>query len=230
MVDNVWKGTRMLLSQRTAQIIYSKDAELRGITWTDGEANTDSGFSKLACASTIEAWNNIKEKYPNYKNVSITCESPDVTIRFWKDSGLLASGKIELKSGKGKVIPGSTIGNLDMNEPVIFCLRNESDGTFQIRYGQYHNCIGETDTDLFQDRTPRPQVNFQKMTDIGTALEYIHKEKSDWVEHYASCALLRTKASKPYKSWQDYLTASIIKLFIKGTSIEEFARLKSELS
>jgi hypothetical protein len=67
------------------------------------------------------------------------------------------------------------------------------------------------------------------MTKIDTSVEYIHKEKGDWEEHYAKCALLRTKEEKPNSSWQDRLVVNIIKFFIKDTSVEEFARLKSEL-
>lgn len=222
----------MPLTQRTAQILDTKKDELRNIQWTDGESNTDSGFSKLGCLCCEEAWNDIKEKFPEYNDLSLRFQIPDINISILKESVIIASGKIELKSGKGKgCIPGSTIGNLNINEPVIFCLRNESESEslFTFRYSQYYNCIGETNTDMFQDRTPRPHVNFKNMIDISIPIEYIHKEKSDWVEHYASCALLRTKVKKPYKSWQDYLTDKIIELFIKETSIEEFIRRKSEL-
>jgi hypothetical protein len=230
-METFWKDICLSLTQRTAQIIERNQVELSNIKWADGEANTDSGFSKLGCSSCEEAWGQIKVDYPNYLELSIKCSSPDITITFLKDSKPVVSSKIELKSGKGKgLIPGSTIGNLDINEPVIFCLRNESSHTFQIRYSQYHNCIGESNTDMFQDRTPRPYVNFQKMTDVNTRVEYKHKEKNDWVEHYALCALFRTKNSKPYKSWQDNLTAAIIRNFIKETGIEEFAKLKAELN
>jgi hypothetical protein len=194
----------------------------------------DTGFSRLAGACCLEAWDHIHEDYPEYKDLTLSTKGPDIHASFLKDSTVVVTGKIELKSGKNVLIPGSTIGNLDINEPVIFCLRNEAEPlTFQVRYSQYYNCIGESNTDMFQDRTPRPHVNFQKMLDVDTMADYIHKDKADWVDHYAKCAVLRTKAKKPYRSWQDYLTEKIMKRaleeFIKGTTVEEFAKRKAEL-
>jgi hypothetical protein len=230
--SKLWQQICMLLTQRTAQILHTKQIELHEIQWTNCEANIDSGFSRIGCVCCKEAFDEIKEEYSEYNNLTLKFEIPDINILFYKDSKIIASGKIELKSGKGKgLIPGSTIGTLNINEPVIFCLKNKSKNSFDFRYSQYHNCIGESNTDMFQDRTPRPRVNFKKMTDINTLIKYIHKEKSDWVEHYAECALFRTKANKPYKSWQDNLIEKIKNLsineFINETSIEDFTKLKS---
>ena len=224
----------MPLTQRTAQILQTKQEGLRQIQWSDGEANTDTGFSRLAGACCVEAWNEIKDTHADYKDLALSFRAPDIHLSFSKDSTVVATGKIELKSGKSVLIPGSTIGNLDINEPVIFCLRNQAEPcTFHIRYSQYYSCIGESNTDMFQDRTPRPHVNFQRMFDIHTLVDYAHKEKADWVDHFANSAVFRTKAKKPYRSWQDYLTEKIMKRgvdeFIKGTTVEEFAKRKAEL-
>ena len=226
---NIWTKVCMPLTQRTAQILNTKQKELHEIQWTNGEANTDSEFSRLACISCEEAWNHIKRMETVYNDVSLTANPPDINISFYKDSNILASGKIELKSGKTPSIPGSTILKLNINQPVIFCLRNESNLPFEFRYSQYHNSVGETNSDMFQDRSPRYPVNFTKMTDINVPIEYVHKEKGDWAEHYAKCALFRI-AEKKSHSWQDDLVEKIIKLFIKKTSIEEFSRLKQGLS
>ena len=231
----------MPLTQRTAQILQTKQKELDKIKWTDYEANIDSDFSKLGCECCKEAYNDIKKKYIEYVDINIEAQFPDINISFYKDSNIILTGKIELKSGKGKgLIPGSTIGTLNINEPVIFCLRNESKKTFEIRYDQYYNCIGESQTDMFQDRTPRPHVNFQKMKNIDIPISYIHKEKNDWINHYAECALYRinnnkndktSKTGKSNKSWQDDLIKKIkilcINDFIKETSLEEFTKLKN---
>ena len=223
-----WETVCMPLCQKTAQLLSNKQEALLQIKWTDGEANTDSGFSSLACACAKEAWLSIRGLFPDCSDISVDCKSPDIGLTFSKGETIV-TGKIELKSGKGAgCIPGSTIGNLDINEPVIFCLRNE--GRFEFRYGQYHSCMGETDRDKFQDRTPRPFVNFQKMSDISVPIKYIKKEKGDWINHYAKCALLRTKVlSKQGRSWQDDLVQRLLNLFIKETSVEEFIRLKSGL-
>jgi hypothetical protein len=222
----------MPLTQRTGQLLQMDQEGLRQIQWSDGEANTDTGFSRLACECCLEAWEHIQKDYPEYKDLTLSTKAPDIHVSLLKDSTVVATGKIELKSGKNVLIPGSTIGNLDINEPVIFCLRNELAGRFHIRYSQYYSCIGESNTDMFQDRTPRPHVNFQKMLDVGTMVDYIHKDKADWVDHYANCAVLRTKSKKPYRSWQDSLSEKIMKIavesFIKGTTVEEFAKLKAE--
>lgn len=223
----------MPLTQRIAQILSTKQRELRELKWTDGESNTDSGFSKLGCECSEQAWNDIKGSYPEYKDITLRFNSPDINITISIDSNHIIYVKIELKSGKAEIIPGSTIGKLDINQPTIFCLRKEGpEQTFEIRYSQYHSCIGEKDTDMFQDRTPRPFVNFNKMTCIDTPIEYIEKEKGDWVKHYAECALNRIKKNIT-SSWQDDLTKNMAKKvvedFIKNTSVEEFAKRKSEL-
>ena len=226
--DLLWEKVCMPLAQKTAQILVTKKDALKNIKWTDGESNTDSGFSTLACESCKEAWEHIKDVFPEYKDLYLKLETPDINISFSKGSEIITKGKIELKSSKGKgVIPGSTIGSLDINEPVIFCLRNESGETFDFRYHQYHSCIGETDRDMFQDRTPRPRVNFHKMMDIARSVEYNQKETGDWVEHYAKCALVRIKTQS--KSWQDDLVTKIVNLFIKETSIEDFIKMKSTI-
>jgi hypothetical protein len=88
--------------------------------------------------------------------------------------------------------------------------------------------MNESDIDTFQDRSPRPFVNFNKMTEIDTPLEYSHKDKGDWITHYAKCALFRIKES--YQTWQDNLVNAILNQFVKETSIEDFIKLKSKLS
>lgn len=216
----------MPLTQRTVQLVERKQKELTEIKWTDGEANTDSGFSRVACIACVEAWNEIKSEFPSYATLTLEATAPDITISFKKDAIVIAKGKIELKSGKNDSIPGSTIGKLDINEPVIYCLR-KTQGAFELHYGQYWMCMGETDKDLFQDRTPRPAVNFKKMHNSTTSLTYVHKEQNDWVKHYAECALNRINTGG--RSWQDYLTKEVIRLFINNTSIEEFAKLKSAI-
>ena len=138
-------------------------------------------------------------------------------------------------------MPGSTIKKLDINQPLIYCLRpSGSGGEFQLKCSQYHHAMGESDFDLFQDRTPRPCINFEKMPPInrpedddacidGVAV-YEEKSKDDWIEHYAQCAVNRLERSCCQKSWQDPLVESIgnklIAKFIASTSVEEFQKMK----
>lgn len=227
---DLWNNICMSLTQETAKILNTKQTELKNIQWSVGEANTDSEFSKLACKCCVEAFNIIKIEKTELNNLSLECNIPDINIKFIKNSKIIARGKIELKSGKHQIIPGSTIGKFDINTPVIFCFKNEIQKKFEFRYGQYFNCIGESDTDTFQDRTPRPKINFLKMTDINVSNEYIHREKSNWTEHYANCAVRRIN-NNINKSWQDSMINDIKKLFIqefiKKTSVDEFTIIKT---
>ena len=59
-LESFWKDICLSLTQRTAQILDRHQVELSKIKWVDGEANTDSGFSKVACSSCEEAWGQIK--------------------------------------------------------------------------------------------------------------------------------------------------------------------------
>ena len=215
------------LTQKTVQILPSKGDLIKVIKWTDGESNTDTGFSQLACTCCEEAWLGLKEAFPMYADLALTCKIPDINLTFSKDGVVVGTAKIELKSSKGLCMPGSTIGKLDINEPVIYCHRKESDGTCEFRYHQYHGCMGESKHDLFQDRTPRPALNFLKMADAGTDLTYVEKEKGQWVQHYAECALARLQSN--CKSWQDGLVKSILDSFVRNTSVEAFAEMKAKL-
>jgi hypothetical protein len=222
----------MPLTQITAQLLAKSQEALGTVKWKDGEANTDSGFSKIACRCCEEAWSSVKELFPDLAHLSLTADSPDVTITLWNGQEKFAEGKIELKSGKANAIPGSTILSLDINQPVIFCRRDEAKKTFAIRYHQYHACIGESEYDRFQDRSPRPVVNFLKMVDVDSTVTYTEKEKNDWIPHYAACALNRL-APLPHHivqhTWQEDLVNAVIKEFVKRTSVEEFSRRKSGL-
>lgn len=221
------KDVLMQLTQKTVQILSSKQGDLRMIKWSDGESNTDTGYSLLACACCKEAWESIKTiKSPQYKDWTVECFIPDINIVFSNAGKPIATAKIELKSCKGVIVPGSTIGKLDINEPVIYCFRR--DGEYEIRYQQYHACMGESKYDLFQDRTPRPAVNFSKMVDGSVALSYVEKDKGHWVKHYADCALERLRSAKG-GSWQDDLVKTILDSFVSQTSVEEFANRKAKL-
>jgi hypothetical protein len=126
-------------------------------------------------------------------------------------------------------MPGSTIRNLDINQPLIYCLRpNDPKGTYKVRCSQYHQGMAQHKYDLFQDRTPRPILNFEAMVKAP----YVQKEKDCWVNHYATSAIQRLdKACK--HSWQDDIIQKIKELilneFIQTTSIESFKQLKESI-
>lgn len=52
--------------------------------WTDGESNTDTDFSKLACKCAEEAWLIVKQKYIELKLITMTTLIPDINCIFQK--------------------------------------------------------------------------------------------------------------------------------------------------
>ena len=223
----------------TARLLNENQNKLSLITWSDGEANIDTEYSKLACEYCEIAWNKLQQKYPEYCNVKIACVIPDINITFLYSNGKTLVRKIELKSSKSKKMPGSTINNLDINQPLIYCLRPSNDfEPFKIRCSQYHSAMGDSNIDLFQDRTPRPAINFEKMKDINDILPFQKKDnygKYSWVEHYANCSLNRINGLYScHNSWQDVMIKIIKKKvldeYITNTSIEEFCVDKNLLN
>ena len=216
------------LAIETTKILNEKQQELQSIKWTNGESNLDTEYSKLACSCCEISWNKMKIKYPHYSNTDITCNAPDINIEFTYLDKKITKHKIELKSSKSTKMPGSTIRRLNINQSLIYCLRPSTEsGTYKLKCSQYHSAMGASDTDLFQDRTPRPVINFEKMNEIDNTLPFDIKDKDDWIERYAKCALKRIeKSTTCKKSWQDDMTKIIIKNaiedYIKTTSEEQF--------
>lgn len=215
----------------TTKILKDKQDALKNIKWTNGEANIDTEYSELACQCCKLAWDTIKKKYPKYSEIYITCEIPDINITFVYPDGRNEKHKIELKSSKSIKMPGSTIKNLNINQPLIYCLRpsNNSDA-YKIRCSQYHSAMGEGNLDLFQDRTPRPFINFEKMSEVDDNINiapFKIKDKDCWIMHYAKCAVNRIDGkNSTQKSWQDDMVKMMKKHFIdeyiRNTSIEQF--------
>ena len=231
------------LAVETTRLLMQNQTKLQQITWTNGESNIDTEYSSLACSTCTEAWSIITQRFPEYDSIGIKCTIPDINIEFFMKAGAadqqIIKKKIELKSSKTSKMPGSTIKKLDINQPLIYCLRpSGAGGHFELKCSQYHHAMGESDFDLFQDRTPRPFINFDKMPAInrpeddacidGDAV-YEEKSKDDWIEHYADCAVNRLER-RCQKSWQDPLVESIgnklIAKFIASTSVEEFQKMK----
>jgi hypothetical protein len=216
----------------TATLLNEKQDKLQQCKWSDGESNTDTDFSELACRCVEETWLQIKQKYPQLNDIGVVAAAPDINCTFSKNGKniKIPKTKIELKSSKGNTMPGSTIGKLDINQPLIYCRRpKNTDEPYEVRYGQYHMAMGDSDVDLFQDRTPRPPINFTKLTTSNSEIVYSEKKKDDWVSHYGKCAVNRlTQPSSA--SWQDALTKSILFEAVKDiNSFEEFVKFRESL-
>ena len=223
------------LGIETTKQLNEKQDKLKSIKWNDGESNLDTEYSELACEFCMSAWDEIKRKQQEYREIDIRCEIPDINITFKYPNGKKNKQKIELKSSKSKKMPGSTIRKLDINQTLIYCLRpSVASEPYIVRCSQYHTAMGESDFDLFQDRTPRPIINFEKMSDADNIAPFIVKDKDDWPEHYIKCALKRVAEPEKCKgSWQDVmikrLKKRIIDDFVRDTSIEEFQTYKNSL-
>jgi hypothetical protein len=224
------------LAKETTILLNNKQVELSNIQWTNGESNLDTEYSQLACICCCEAWNNIIKKSPVYEKIIIKCVIPDINIQFTYPNGAIFEKKIELKSSKSSKMPGSTIKKLDINQPLIYCLRSRSDnGKYELRCSQYHNAMGESNIDLFQDRTPRPFINFKKMKEIGKEEKYDNKKHDSWINHYANCAITRISPDQTCNksSWQDdmmkIIKKKIINDFIQNTTTQDFEDLQLSL-
>lgn len=216
------------IALETSRLLDYKQEELEIIEWSKGESNIDLYFSELACKVCLEAWEIVK-KENNLMNIYLECKTPDINLFFIDNNKNVLKSKIELKSSKKKIILGSTINKLDINQPLIFCLRpSKKNQKYEFRCSQYYKAMGKTGIDLFQDRTPRPHINYDKM--INNNFQKI--EKDDWVKYYSKCALTRLE-NNINKSWQDNLINDIkkriIKSFIKDTSVEQFIKLKNNI-
>tara|TARA_B100000780_G_C21005367_1_gene402397 strand:+ start:178 stop:924 length:747 start_codon:yes stop_codon:yes gene_type:complete len=220
------------IAKETARLLNTKQKELSYVKWNSGESNLDSEYSQLACNCCNEAWKTIKMHNSIYNNVGIECNIPDINLKFVFPGGDIVIKKIELKSSTSTKMSGSTIKKLDINQPLIYCLRpKNNNGIYNIRCSQYHSAMGDSDTDLFQDRTPRPCLNFKKMNDYGNEHSFENKRKGSWVHHYARCALNRIEPNTQCKvSWQDDLLKNIkndiIDEFIKNTTVDNFVKMK----
>ena len=138
------------LGIETTKILNNKQTELSSIKWTNGEANIDTEYSKLACDCCTTAWNIIKEKNEKYNKINIECTIPDINITFIYPNYKKNKYKIELKSSKSTKIPGSTIKTLNINQTLIFCLRPTNKKIpFFLKCSQYHSAMGSSNIDLF---------------------------------------------------------------------------------
>lgn len=225
-----------------AKIMDKHKDRLSQVQWTDGESNLDTEFSNFACLSCYQAWQAIVSKYPHYAELTFACHPPDVNIRLTYPNGNVIKKKIELKSSLKNIMPGSTIKQLNINQPLIYCIRpctkkadsqaKPQNNLYRIRFAQYHATINTSKTDLFQDRTPRQKLNFEKMQNVTDAMRpYVHVDKNSWIDHYVECALNRIKINNSVcHSWQDDLVknlkTNIINEYILNTSVEDFQMSK----
>lgn len=207
------------LAIKTAKLLQQNTEQLNSMKWNEGEANLDFEFSLLSCNLCNVCWNDMKSEYQDV--IELICTPPDINITIRMKNKQQIKSKIELKSSLKHIMSGSCINNLDINQPIIFCLRNKK---IEIKCCQYYQAIEFSDTDLCFDRSPRPKLNWKLIPELQNCPEFQTKEKIDWIEHYSNCILNRNKATP--KSWQDTLHKIIInqsiKNYIQSTSVNDF--------
>ena len=207
------------LTFSTSRLLSSAQEELKLLKWSELESNTDSGFSNLAKKYCLKAFENFKIKYKIKLSISV----PDLILDFFIE-GKSYSKKIELKSTKSTSgrLRGSMIKSLDPNVWTIICKRNAN--KFDIRCGRYYLGMEFSTHEKFQDRSPRPSINFNRFQKIDeepiTALT--NKSNAFW-KSYALSALTRVLDPQQH-SWQDDLVKEIIKIVLNNPS--KFDKLK----
>ena len=96
------------LTIETTRLLQNCQKELKKVKWTNGESNTDTDYSRLACQCCLKAWKKIQQEDSSYQAIFLACQIPDINLTF--DTGnKKITKKIELKSSKSYSIPGSTV-------------------------------------------------------------------------------------------------------------------------
>ena len=211
----------LLLAMKTAARLRTVAGQnaLKDIRWQLSEANTDIGFSTLTAGYCEEEWVALQRTNPALREITLRAFPPDVNCEFYNRGVLVEKKKIELKSSLSTVMPGSTTGDLDINQPMIYCWRpRDPTQPFEIRCGQYFYAMKIDDPFLpFQDRTPRIALDFKKLPaylltpSVPDELPYRPLDSSnwDWKQYFADCAINRIE-NPVFRSWQEELTRDIL--------------------
>jgi hypothetical protein len=107
------------------------------------------------------------------------------------------------------------IKSLDPNIWTIMCCRADKKDKIEVRYGRYFIGMEISVYEKFQDRSPRPSLNFNKFQkyDEKPKIAITTMSKSFWTD-YAKSAVKRVLEPQQY-SWQDDLVKEIIKIVLK---------------
>ena len=200
------------LTQETCKLLNAKKTELSKLSWQSGESNTDTDFSNLSKECCEIAFKNINK----INKLKLQIDIPDLKLKFIYKKRIIRK-KIELKSTKSinSKIPGSMIKSLNPNIWTIMCCRADNKNKIEVRYGRYFIGMEISEYEKFQDRSPRPSLNFNKFQKYNEKPKTTTTSisKSFWKD-YAKSAIKRVLNPQQY-SWQDDLVKEIIKLVLK---------------
>ena len=199
------------LTRETCLILNDNHKKLEQLTWSEGENNKDVPFSELAKECCLEAFLKINK----VKNLKLSIDIPDLKLNFEINKKTIRK-KIELKSTLKGIIPGSARSKFDPNIWTIFC--NRGGGKFDLRYGRYFLGMKLSEHETFQDRSPRPKLNFnfyQKCNELPKTDKLKDDMNNEFWKAYAKSAINRIINPKNH-SWQDDLVKEIIREVLKN--------------
>lgn len=175
-----------------------------GTTYTDIQSIKQIKVNRVLLPEDIS--DELKETIKESKSSVYT--NPDLYLELILDNDLYYES-IELKSTKKDAIPGSSIRQLVPEEWVIFI--KHSGKSINISTGQYIHAINSKMQ--FPDRSPRPQVSFNAMSDWNKANRNLNSnelcyEKDD--DDNNKRALI--------SDWQDVLSQRWLDVLFNATS------------
>jgi hypothetical protein len=85
------------IAAETTNKLTEKQEQLKQCKWTDGESNTDTDFSELACKCAEEAWLCVKQNYPLLSVITMAASIPDIICTFSKNGKTIKVPKKTLK-------------------------------------------------------------------------------------------------------------------------------------
>ena len=105
--------------------------------------------------------------------------------------------------------------SLDPNMWTIICRRDIPNDDIEVRYGRYYLGMNVSSHEKFQDRSPRPTLNFFQFQDQTEQpiMEKTTLSSSFW-KTYANSAITRILEPQNH-SWQDDLVKEIIRIVLE---------------
>ncbi len=205
VLENYIEALMPKLTQYTCKKLEQNKTDLENVTWSSNESNLDKGFSEIAKKCCEEAFKECNLRM----NLKLEVEPKDLELLFTENQVKIKK-KIELKSSKKKnKFKGSTILKLDENIWTILC--NRENKNFEFKYGRYFLGMKRSPFDLFQDRSPRPDLIFDNYQSSNEEPKTKRNTKDNFSsKHYAQCAINRILNPK-MKSWQDAIILEVIK-------------------
>lgn len=175
-----------------------------GNTYTDIQSIKQIKVNRVLLPEDIS--DELKETIKESKSSVYT--NPDLYLELILDNHLYYES-IELKSTKKDAIPGSSIRQIVPEEWVIFV--KHSGKSISISTGQYIHAINSKMQ--FPDRSPRPQVSFNAMSNWNKANRNLNSNELCYEKDYDD-----NNKKALISDWQDVLSKRWIDVLFNATS------------